>query len=219
MGFPRQECWSGLPCPSPVDLPSPSPVPFSRGLRFWTRVSCIGRQILYHWAKWEAQDRWIDLDTCIHITLWLKKKNVCCLLLVFRMEPTLPTWLPGPLSSVSLAGFCPQSLCWAYMTFILSMEASSRWKHHQLSQPKPSQSDNGSPPMDTSLTDILLPIQKHVTSLVTDQRQLHNLSTYLFTYSRCIHQAPVELEPGPGLGAGGSHVLKTMCISCLKPAQ
>ena len=147
-----------------------------------------------------------------------EKKNVCCLLFAFRMEPTLPTRLPGPLPSVSLAGFCPQSLCWAHMTSILSTEAFSRQKHHQLSQPKPSQSDNGSP-MDTSLTDILLPIQKHVASLVTDQRQLHNLSTYLFTYSRCIHQAPVEPEPGPGLGAGGSHVLKTMCISRLKPAQ
>lgn len=73
--------------------------------------------------------------------------------------------------------------------------------------------------MDTILPDILLPIQKHVASLVTDQRQLHNLSAYLFTYSRSIHQAPLETEPDPGLGAGGSHVLKTMCISRLKPAQ
>ena len=32
-------------------------MPFSRGSswpRDWTRVSCIGRQIFYHWATWEA---------------------------------------------------------------------------------------------------------------------------------------------------------------------
>ena len=42
MGFPRQEYWSGLPFPTPGDPP-----------RDWTQVSCIsciGRQILYHWA-------------------------------------------------------------------------------------------------------------------------------------------------------------------------
>ena len=29
MGFPRQECWSGLPFPSPGDLPSPGMEPAS----------------------------------------------------------------------------------------------------------------------------------------------------------------------------------------------
>ena len=32
-------------------------ISFSRGSsrpRDWTRISCIGRQILYHWATWEA---------------------------------------------------------------------------------------------------------------------------------------------------------------------
>ena len=38
-GFPRQENWSGLPFPSPGDLPNP-------GDR--TRISSIGRWILYH---------------------------------------------------------------------------------------------------------------------------------------------------------------------------
>ena len=40
MDFSRQECWSGLPFPSPRDLP------------YWTGVSyvsCIGRQVLYRW--------------------------------------------------------------------------------------------------------------------------------------------------------------------------
>ena len=38
MGFPRQEYWSGLPCPSPGDLPNP-------GIK-----SCLllGRQIFCH---------------------------------------------------------------------------------------------------------------------------------------------------------------------------
>ena len=35
MGFPRQECWSGLPCPSPGDLSSPGIQPVSP-------VSCTG---------------------------------------------------------------------------------------------------------------------------------------------------------------------------------
>ena len=39
MGFPRKEYWSGLPCPSPGDLPKP-------GIQ--TYVSCISRQFLYH---------------------------------------------------------------------------------------------------------------------------------------------------------------------------
>ena len=29
MGFPRQECWSGLPFPSPEDLPDPGIEPVS----------------------------------------------------------------------------------------------------------------------------------------------------------------------------------------------
>ena len=50
IGFSRQEYWSGLPCPPPGDLPGD-----------WTWiscVSCVGRQILYHWATWEAQSLW-----------------------------------------------------------------------------------------------------------------------------------------------------------------
>ena len=42
MRFPRQECWSGLPFPSPGDLPNLCLV--------------LGRYILHHWATWEAQN-------------------------------------------------------------------------------------------------------------------------------------------------------------------
>ena len=48
MGFSRQEYWSGLPFPPPGDLPDP-------GIKPESQVSCIGRQVLYHWATWEAR--------------------------------------------------------------------------------------------------------------------------------------------------------------------
>ena len=44
MGFSRQEYWSGLPFPFPgIFLTQRS-----------DNISCPGRQILYHWASWEA---------------------------------------------------------------------------------------------------------------------------------------------------------------------
>ena len=45
MGFPRQEFWSELPFPSPGNLPDPRIRP----------ISYIGREVLYHYATWEAQ--------------------------------------------------------------------------------------------------------------------------------------------------------------------
>ena len=44
MGFPRQEYWSGLPFPSPGNLPNPRIKP----------MFLLDRWILYHWATWEA---------------------------------------------------------------------------------------------------------------------------------------------------------------------
>ena len=41
MQFSRQEYWSGLPIPSPGDLPNPGTEPVSL-------ISCIGRCVLYH---------------------------------------------------------------------------------------------------------------------------------------------------------------------------
>ena len=43
MEFSRQEYWSGLPFPSPGDVPDPETEPTSC-------ISCVGRQIPYHWA-------------------------------------------------------------------------------------------------------------------------------------------------------------------------
>ena len=44
MRFPWQDYWSGLPFPSPGDLPTQGSNP----------CLLLGRQILYHWATWEA---------------------------------------------------------------------------------------------------------------------------------------------------------------------
>ena len=41
LGFPRQEYWNELSFPSP-------------GMELVSLVSCLGRQILYHWETWEA---------------------------------------------------------------------------------------------------------------------------------------------------------------------
>ena len=51
MRFFRQESWSGLPFPSPGDFSHPRIKPMS------TCVSCISKQIPYHWATKEAQNR------------------------------------------------------------------------------------------------------------------------------------------------------------------
>ena len=45
MGFSRQEYWSGLPFPSPGNLPEPGIEP---------QVSCISKRIFHRWATWEA---------------------------------------------------------------------------------------------------------------------------------------------------------------------
>ena len=46
MGYPRKEYWSGLPFPSPGELPDPGIKPTS---------PAIGSQILYHWTTWKPE--------------------------------------------------------------------------------------------------------------------------------------------------------------------
>ena len=48
MEFSRQEYWSGLPFPSPGDLPDP-------GIELMSLIHCIGRQILYQLSHWGKQ--------------------------------------------------------------------------------------------------------------------------------------------------------------------
>ena len=45
MGFPRLECWSGLPFPSPEDLPT----------QWWNPHLLIGKWILYPWASSKSE--------------------------------------------------------------------------------------------------------------------------------------------------------------------
>ena len=52
MEFSRQEYWSGLPFPFLGDLPDPGIKPAI------SRISCIGRQILYHSVTWEWRRQW-----------------------------------------------------------------------------------------------------------------------------------------------------------------
>ena len=52
MGFPRQEYWTGLPCPPPGGLPNPGN-PFC--------VSCIADGFFTHWATWEALSQWQNM--------------------------------------------------------------------------------------------------------------------------------------------------------------
>ena len=71
MGFSRQEYWSGLPFPSPGDLPNPRMEPASLALTGrlfnWTCISCIDRQIGYLSATLEA---------CYHPTLTVKSRMI-----------------------------------------------------------------------------------------------------------------------------------------------
>ena len=50
--FPRQEYWSGLPCPPPEDCLDSGIEPVS------LYVSCIGRWVLYHWHHLESPLHW-----------------------------------------------------------------------------------------------------------------------------------------------------------------
>ena len=47
MEFSRQEYWSGVPPSTLGSLPYP-------GIKPASRISCLGRQILYHYATWET---------------------------------------------------------------------------------------------------------------------------------------------------------------------
>ena len=61
MGFSRQECWSGLPCPPPGDLPNPGIAPMSLA------SPGLAGGFLTTGATWEALDP--------H-TLWPKHQNI-----------------------------------------------------------------------------------------------------------------------------------------------
>ena len=53
MGFPRQEYWVGCYFLLQGGLPNPEIEPMSLPY-----ISCIGRQVIYYWATWEADIWW-----------------------------------------------------------------------------------------------------------------------------------------------------------------
>ena len=61
MGFPRQVSWSALPFLPPGDLSHP-------GIEWVSYVSCIGGQIIYHWATREAPIKRLLLMKGNHIS-------------------------------------------------------------------------------------------------------------------------------------------------------
>ena len=66
MGFSRQECWSGLPFPSPGDLPNPRD-------RSW--VSCIVGRFFTLWATREDNRGRGCSPKCHILKLWWKNKK------------------------------------------------------------------------------------------------------------------------------------------------
>ena len=82
MRFPWQDYWSGLPFSSPGDLPTQGSNP----------CLLLGRQILYHWATWEALSVLIGL-------LSINRNQVVLLSLSLHSFPSNP-W------SLCLLFFC-----------------------------------------------------------------------------------------------------------------
>ena len=97
LGFPRQEFWSRLPFPPPGDLPDP--------------ISCIGRQILYHWGTGEAHNL-----ACIAIN-WVSFKKWEELFCMFKSGwPKI--FLRAKKIFVFLAGIIVSTLFLAYQVLL-----------------------------------------------------------------------------------------------------
>ena len=66
MGFSRQECWSGLPCPPPGDLPNPGMEPMSLvspalGGRFLTTSATRGAPYMNSWGVYyRKKEKWAE---------------------------------------------------------------------------------------------------------------------------------------------------------------
>ena len=133
MGFSRQEYWSGLPYPPPGDLPNPGIKPKSPA---W-------RQILYHWATWEALHPKINesfsnvlwgqrpfLYPQEHLTLRLSA-NICC------VEPCNPVPLGLLGTSVFFVGRyrlkrCTEAQVFTYPGWNLEVMPSNKSPAHPL---------------------------------------------------------------------------------------
>ena len=77
MGFYRREYWSGLPFPSPGDLPDPGTETQV------SYISCISRQILYHCASWEARVQKGERSTENYVLTYV---HILCIYIYARKE-------------------------------------------------------------------------------------------------------------------------------------
>ena len=77
MGFPRQEYWSGLPFPSPGDLPGPGIEPLSPALagKFFTPEP-PGKPLLESAFQY-IQYMFAQFLLCLQQALKVSKKNPC----------------------------------------------------------------------------------------------------------------------------------------------
>ena len=113
MGFPRQEYWSGLPFPSPGDGSS-----LLKDQTCVSYICCNGRQVLYHWASWEAMNM-------NHQSITLDRTH----LMDCHLFPQVWTWTKSPpLGSCSVSKtqldnlVCPLSpsiILWRPLTYLL----------------------------------------------------------------------------------------------------
>ena len=90
MKFPRQEYWSGLSFPPSGDLPNPGIEPMSR-------LSRIGRCILYHCATGEAP--------------YLQLLTTKTLVSIHHLPPLPISLSPTSLSLFSYPPLCSRNLC------------------------------------------------------------------------------------------------------------
>ena len=80
MGFSRQEHWSGLPCPSPGDLPDPGIEPES------LRSPASAGRVFTTSATWEAPkhvDGCMYIDTYVHIDAFYVYVCMCTFICIF----------------------------------------------------------------------------------------------------------------------------------------
>ena len=96
----------------------------------WTHiscVSCIGRQILYHWATWEAQHGWLVfcyiMCVCIYTYIYLcplpTDNFYFCILLIVTYHTHLPCNFTFSLEELSLlvCSFSPYCSLWFSLYF------------------------------------------------------------------------------------------------------
>ena len=94
--FPRQSHWSRLPFPPPGQSSPP---------RDWTRVSYIGRWILYHWATREACMWYLIIIYCIN--KWTHpRKKAFFFLRHFKAERGVKAW------RLRVPGWAPEWSAW-----------------------------------------------------------------------------------------------------------